>query len=422
MLSSASPIGPAYNVAKIVGNVVAGKQTVGEALTQVGSAALASKLGVSSSVLTKAINGDFGGAAQAFVTGKLSSSISKATGLPGALVSSVLKDADINKGTASKTSVTNGFSKTLDGILGTGKEPLSQDKLQTIANFDASQIAALNPDISEEEEIPYFIEVTGGATKDVAPDFDVSKLPSGTDLATQEDRDNGLASYDAASNAWVVNAAAPITGSNGQNTITDSGLPVNPNVGGTTITGNRGQNTIADSGLPVNPNVGGDTTKPIDQVLTDAGLVTDGGYLDPVTIIGKLSIDDLDVERNPYDTQKTDNLIPLEEAKPLPDNTVTEVIADTPTPVTPTPATPTPATPTPATPTPATPTPKTPVTPAEQFYQTTTQSNPTTLADIKYYLDMASGGMVPPENPSDPLESLLNQPMSVEELLYHLRS
>jgi hypothetical protein len=61
-------------------------------------------------------------------------------------------------------------------------------------------------------------------------------------------------------------------------------------------------------------------------------------------------------------------------------------------------------------------------TPEEQLYQTTTQSNPTTLADIKYYLDMASGGIVPPKNPSDPLESLLNQPMSVEELLYYLRS
>jgi hypothetical protein len=333
MLISASPIGPAFNVAKIVGNVVSGNQTVGEALTQIGSAALASKLGISSSVFTKAINGDLGGAAQAFVTGKLSSSISKATGLPGALVSTVLKDADINKGTAGSTAVTSGFSKTLDGILGTGKEPLSQDKLRTLANFDSSQIAALNPDISEEEipsELePYRVNVTAGNQKEsVGADFDTSKLPTGTELATQEDRDNGLASYDAASNSWVVNAASE-DGLNenysneGRNTL----------AGGVSLTGETGQNTITDSSLPVNPNVGGvitDTKDTIDQVLTDAGLVTDGGYLDPVTIIGKPSIDDLDVERNPYDTQKTDSLIPLEEAKPLPDNTVKEVIADTP--------------------------------------------------------------------------------------------
>jgi hypothetical protein len=64
-------------------------------------------------------------------------------------------------------------------------------------------------------------------------------------------------------------------------------------------------------------------------------------------------------------------------------------------------------------------------TPAEQLYQTTTQSNPTTLSDIKYYLDMTGADILPPKNKHDPLESLLNQspqPMSLDELLRYLRS
>lgn len=287
---------------------------------------------------------------------------------------------------------------------------------------------------------PFRVEVAGGEP----PPEGESVGTSSTAEEEQADREQAARDAIRASEKTIAD------------TLTDSGLvTTDPAFAPVSSTGNALSkdntpvtgNTITDSSLPVNPNVGGDTTKPIDQVLTDAGLVTDGGYLEPVTIIGKPSIDDLDVERNPYDTQKADaglvtdggyldpvyitakrdELIPLEEAKPLPDNTVKEVIADTPKdktePKIPIVVKPAPVTPTPKTPvTPVTPTPKTPVTPTEQFYQTTTQSNPTTLADIKYYLDMASGGTMPPENPSDPLESLLNQPMSVEELLYHLRS
>jgi hypothetical protein len=135
MLISASPIGPAFNVAKTVGNVISGKQTVGEAITQMGSAVIAGKIGISSSVLTKALNGDLGGAAQSYITGKLSTVISKATGLPTSLVSAVIKDADINKGTGDTNSTTNIFSKTIDGILGTGKKPISEDKLNTLKNI-----------------------------------------------------------------------------------------------------------------------------------------------------------------------------------------------------------------------------------------------------------------------------------------------
>ena len=189
-----------------------------------------------------------------------------------------------------------------------------------------------------------------------------------------------------------------ITGTTGNNRITDSGLPVNPNVGTPTpalapvtvttkapqendlpITTDTGGNRVTDSSVPVNPNVGEppQELKPV----TIVGKREPPQELEPVTIVGK----------------KEEPVVPK-----IP------VIPKVPT--------------TPAKPTPAKPAPAKTATPEEQFYQTTTQSNPTTLADIKYYLDMASGGMVPPENSPDPLESLLNQPMSVEELLYHLRS
>ena len=287
---------------------------------------------------------------------------------------------------------------------------------------------------------PFRVEVAGGEP----PPEGESVGTSSTAEEEQADREQAARDAIRASEKTIAD------------TLTDSGLvTTDPAFAPVSSTGNALSkdnapvtgNTITDSSLPVNPNVGGDTTKPIDQVLTDAGLVTDGGYLEPVTIIGKPSIDDLDVERNPYDTQKTDaglvtdggyldpvyitakrdDLIPLEEAKPLPDNTVKEVIADTPKdktePKIPIVVKPAPVTPTPKTP--VTPTPKTPVTPAQQFYQTTTQSNPTTLADIKYYLDMTGTDILPPKTSRDPLESLLNQssqPMSLDDLLYHLRS
>lgn len=438
ILISASPIGKVYNTTKTIANVLSGTQTAGEAITQIGMAALASKLGISSSVLTKAIDGDFGGAAQSFITGKLSSSISRATGLPGALVSTMLKDADINKGTANTKSVANGFSKTIDGILGTGKEPISNNKLQTIANFETNQIAALNPEMPEEEESPYFVQVTGGATKDVSPDFDVSKLPEGTELASQEDRDNGLASYDAASNAWVINAETmpidetPITGDNGQNRITDSNLAVNPNIGTTDsnfvpateglgtpqelspvtvvggretpITGDNGQNRITDSDLSVNPNVG----------TTDSSLA-------PVTVTGKRETPQ---EIIPVKQEEPQELAPVtvvgKREAPQELAPVTVVGKKEETPVTPAPITPAPVTPAQVTTT----TPVKTATPAEQLYQTTTQSQPTTLADIKYYLDMTGTDILPPTTKHDPLESLLSQssqPMSLDELLRHLR-
>jgi hypothetical protein len=205
----------------------------------------------------------------------------------------------------------------------------------------------------------------------------------------------------------------PITTDTGGNRVTDSSVPVNPNVGTTTptleqkevtgkreidtelpITGDTGNNRITDSSLPVNPDVGGNKLAPVtvtgkrDQELDPVTIIGKREIeqeLDPVTIVGK--------KEEPV-TPKLPVIpkVPTVSTKPTPKKTIPTKTA------------------------------KPTATPAEQLYQTTTQSNPTTLADIKYYLDMASGGIVPPKNPSDPLESLLNQPMSVEELLYYLRS
>lgn len=452
MLISASPIGPAFNAAKTVGNVISGKQTVGEAITQMGSAVIAGKIGISSSVLTKALNGDLGGAAQSYITGKLSTVISKATGLPTALVSAVIKDADINKGTGDTNSTTNIFSKTIDGILGTGKEPISKDKLKTlsdsVANFTPDQIAALNSNEEElipEELMPFRVDVTAGNQKEsVGSDFDYSKLPPGTDLATQEDRDNGLASYDVASNSWVVNAEkalAPatvsdlpafITGVGGNNTVTDSALPVNPNVGTVTpslapvtasglpvsITGATGNNLVTDSSLPVDPNVG-----------------TTTAYLDPVTVTakrpsvvsstGKDAVStDAPVLEPVYVTAKRPPLVPLKTAPAEPsiavtpvDVTTSEIVPDKTT----TDKTTTDKTTTDKTTTVA----PTKSTAADHFYGTITQGQPTTLADIKYFLEMEKADILPPNVEQDILELLINQssqPKSVEELLHHLRS
>jgi len=376
MLVAASPIGPLFNTAKIAGNVISGKQTVGEALTQMGTAALAGKLGISSSVLTKSLNGDLGGAAQSYITGKLASTIASSTGLPASLVSAVLKDADINKGTGDSKSTTNIASKTIDGILGTGKEPINQDKLKTlndsIANFTPDEIEALKAGIGDGSDLPdelllFKAEGAAGATQDVAPDFDVSKLPPGTALATQEDRDNGLASYDAASNAWVVSA--------------EDGEPVP-----TTVTYGEATN----------------------------------GALAPVTVTAKRP----PVLDPVYVTAKRPPLVPLTEMPPEPDLTVAPVDVVAPVAVATPAVAPDKTTPDKTTPTAPDKTAPTPAA-ADHFYGTITQGQPTTLADIKYFLEMDKADILPPNVEQDILELLINQssqPKSVEELLNHLRS
>ena len=131
-----------------------------------------------------------------------------------------------------------------------------------------------------------------------------------------------------------------ITGDTGNNRVTDSFLPVNPNVGTTDgdenklktvdVTGTK----ITDASLaPVTVttkalqeddlDITGNTTvgtppapvAPVPPAPVVEAPTPDGGELKPVEIRGKREIEEL---------------IPLEEAKPLPDNTVTQVIAGTP--------------------------------------------------------------------------------------------
>jgi hypothetical protein len=199
------------------------------------------------------------------------------------------------------------------------------------------------------------------------------------------------------------------------------------------------ENVLTDAGLvtdeepPFTVEVVGSTLIPLipleeapplpDNTVTEVDLTKPDYVLDPVTITG---------ERLPPDEEPP--LISLEEAPPLPDNTVKEVVADTPdvpvipkTPVAPVkptiPVKPT----TPVKPTaPVVPTaPNASTAPSEQLYQTTTQTQPTTLAGINYYLDMTGADILPPKTPVNPLESLLNQssqPISLDELLRYLRS
>lgn len=237
-------------------------------------------------------------------------------------------------------------------------------------------------------------------------------------LVSKTDDEKKLDKVDVSGKA-LTDIDLPITGDQGRNRVTDSSLPVNPNIGTTTptlerkeisgkreidtdlpITSDTGGNRVTDSSLPVNPNVGttdGDENKLKQVEIRGKREVVQ--ELEPVTITGKREIE-----------QKLDpvTIVGKKETPVVPKPPVIPKLPVVP--VKPT---------VPVKPV----TPKKPVvTPEEQFYQTITQSNPTPLADIKYYLDMASGGMVPPENSPNPLESLLNQPMSVEELLYHLRS
>jgi chemotaxis protein histidine kinase CheA len=153
--------------------------------------------------------------------------------------------------------------------------------------------------------------------------------------------------------------------------------------------------------------------------------------LAPVTVTGKaLPKEDIPItDTTNYSNEGNNYLKNLQELAPV---TVTgkreqeldpvTIIGKKETPVTPKPPV-IPKVPTvPAKPAPAKPAPAKPATPAEQLYQTTTQSNPTTPTDINYFFDMIGAGILPPTTQYDPVESLVNPPMSLEELLRHLRS
>ena len=171
------------------------------------------------------------------------------------------------------------------------------------------------------------------------------------------------------------------------------------------ITTDTGNNRITDSGLLVDPNVGGNKLNPV----TITGKREIEEKLNPVTITGKREIEE---KLNPVTITGKREIeekpaIITEPVITLPKITIPKITLPKSTDVVKTDTT--------------VDTKKT-TTPEEQLYQTTTQSNPTTPTDIKYFLDMIGSGILPPINKHDPVESLINPPMSLEELLHHLRS
>ncbi len=124
-----SPMGATWNAMNTAANVLTGKETVGQALTKMGTAYVASKLGIPPGALNSALAGDLGGVAQSLAMGQLNKTISNVTGLPSGLVSmatnatgvgSNIKSA-VNTATGSTPTgfSTNKIANALDNILGT---------------------------------------------------------------------------------------------------------------------------------------------------------------------------------------------------------------------------------------------------------------------------------------------------------------
>jgi hypothetical protein len=173
-----------------------------------------------------------------------------------------------------------------------GGLPSTTDTPVSKAPLEAGQVAALNP--PTDEQIAQEQADREQAAREAARAAEPSGgLPSTTDTVTDSELTlPPVTVTGSAGNNTVTDSALPVspnvgtidtnTGVNGNNVRTDSALPVNPNVGTTTesgltlppvtVTGSAGNNTVTDSALPVNPNVG--TT-------TDSGLT-----LPPVTVTG----------------------------------------------------------------------------------------------------------------------------------------
>ena len=305
-----------------------------------------------------------------------------------------------------------------------GKAPTEEDlsRITLVKALEPGQVAA---NIDSTDNIPRFV-VTRPATKDSYPDFDVSKLPKGTELATGDDVLSGRAYYDLASNAYYVD---PVFGN------ADIGdllgryfTPLSPLENAPPLPDNTVTNVdLILKDLEIAPPLP-------DNTVTEVDLTKPDYYLDPVTITGK---------RLPPDEELDFSLLDLEQAPPLPDNTVTQVDATKATDplssgikipnlnLRPTASQPSTTARVKPVATPATPATST-VTP-ESLLQDTLVPLPTSPTDIQYYLNMERPELaVPVVNPNavlpttapDELESLLDQsaPQSLDDLLQHLRS
>jgi hypothetical protein len=260
------------------------------------------------------------------------------------------------------------------------EEQLSRIALDTTAALKPGEVAA-----STDTTAPKFT-FEKPATKETHPEFDVTKLPKGMELATAADVAAGDAFYDEASNSYYVNptfASADISDLTGKLVLPTIEV--------------RAQRQI----LPQEPE--------LDFPLLD---------LTPATAPPDNTVTPVEATKPTAEPAKA---APLSSQISIPTLNLRPIAPSTPS--------------TPKTIQPAA-TPATPATPAatpENLLQDTIQPLPTNPTDIQYYLDMEKPDLaVPVARPNtalpttapDELESLLDQsaPQSLEELLQHLRS
>jgi hypothetical protein len=259
------------------------------------------------------------------------------------------------------------------------EEQLSRIALDTTAALKPGEVAA-----STDTTAPKFT-FEKPATKETHPEFDVSKLPKGMELATAADVAAGDAFYDEASNSYYVN---PTFASTDISDLTGSAFALPPV-------------EVRAQRLPKEPE--------LDFPLLD---------LEPAPPLPDNTVTPVKATTPTAEPAKA---APLSSQISIPTLNLRPAAISTPS--------------TPKTIAPAA-TPATPATPAatpESLLQDTIQPLPTNPTDIQYYLDMEKPDLaVPVAQPNtmlpttapDELESLLDQsaPQSLEELLQHLRS
>jgi len=151
----------AYNLAK----VASGDITVGQALTSFATSYAAKALGVSPSVLSSMVAGNFGQAVASQALGSITQGIAKASSVPGGLVAFGLKESGAGQaiGNAINSTIgntgmgisTSSIAKSIDnavsgiggaitgsattaGTTGTGAQPLSLDPIDNILNSSSN--------------------------------------------------------------------------------------------------------------------------------------------------------------------------------------------------------------------------------------------------------------------------------------------
>jgi hypothetical protein len=182
--------------------------------------------------------------------------------------------------------------------------PVSSDILDRATQFQPVEIAGKQLTADELPALPDVTPLGGYESTNLAPVTVTGNRNVVTDSGLPVDQNIGT------SNASAELAPMTITGTRGDNnninTITDSGLPVDASVGyhnpvtdlgRVTIQGDRGNNVVTDSSLPVNADVGQNVLNSVDVVgkrnlITDSGLPVDAnvGYHDPATELAPVEV------------------------------------------------------------------------------------------------------------------------------------